>query len=208
MDYSTHRISRSCVPLILGLSLLLAGCSGGVEGASSKATSGAANIFDAATGSLEDLNIKQRDIPPLLLTVAQNPYAPPAKLTCPVIRSELTELDTLLGPDVKPKEVEVASNSGFMSSDFMLTDTESMVDNGGDFAHDALMGAIRSKTSILPFRGIIRSITGANRHQSKLEEAYQAGKLRRAYLKGLAQSKFGKRCLVQKLPPSAPKTTT
>src|SRR5690606_3851558 len=39
--------------------------------------------------------------------------------------------------------------------------------------------------SLIPFRGIIREITGANRHAYDFSQAIVAGLSRRAYLKGL-----------------------
>ncbi len=156
------------------------------------AESGFTNAFDAATGNLEDLNIKRREIPKLLEKLAANPYQPPPKYTCKSIKAELAELEPLIGPDIKPREVQVASSDGFVPDlENMEMPTQEEAEDG---AHDAVMGLIRSQTDILPFRSIIRRITGADRHERNLNEAYQAGKLRRAYLKGLAESKFGKRC--------------
>ena len=39
----------------------------------------------------------------------------------------------------------------------------------------------------IPFRGIIREISGANSHEYQFREAIAAGLMRRAYLKGLGQ---------------------
>ena len=155
------------------------------------------DAIEAATGPLEDLNIRRQEIPTILQKAAANPYAHKAKVRCPDIKSELAELDTVLGEDVKISPITLASADDSNIADIELPDKASVVDDAGHLAHDAVMDVIRSHTSVIPFRGIVRRITGAEHHQHKLEEAYQAGKLRRAYLKGLAETHFGEKCLAK-----------
>ena len=163
-------------------------------------------VIDAATGPLEDLNIKQREIPPLLKKAAADPYALPPKTKCPEIQEELAQLDGLLGPDIRPTGIEYADNETILSDvqNIEIPDTAALTKSGIEFARDSLMSTIRSHTSVIPFRSIVRRVTGADRHQRQVEEAYQAGKLRRAYLKGVAQSRFGDRCLTS---PPLPRAT-
>ncbi len=154
------------------------------------------DAVDAATGPLEDLNIKKRDIPEMLQTAALNPYATPQFTKCTAVREEIAKLDELLGADMEPREVEVASAGGLAGLTDVKIPTQEQVEDGvGNLAKDAVLGAIRGHTNIIPFRGIVRTITGANRYQKKVTQAYEAGKLRRAYLKGYAQEKFGTSCL-------------
>ncbi len=188
--------------ILLGFTALaLSACAtnGGDKTTAAKDTpdleSGLTDIFNAATGPLEDLNLKRKEIPELLTKIVEDPYYVPAKLTCKTVRSELAALEPLIGPDIKAKGVQVASNNSFIPD---LNSIE--MPNVEKLAHDKLMSEIRSQTNILPFRSIIRRVTGADKHQRNLDEAYQAGKLRRAYLKGLAQSKFGTRCLKEPPP--------
>lgn len=185
--------------ILLGLILCaLAACSG----SSDRAEKGLSKVFVAATGPLDDLNLRRTEIPPTLQELAIYPYLPPKKIQCKAIKAELAELDEMLGPDVVRKEVEVASNDASMT-DVELPTAEKVADTGEDMAGDAIMGVVRSQTNFLPFRSIIRRLSGTDSHRKELEAAYQAGKLRRAYLKGLAESKFGKRCLQPK-PEKAP----
>ena len=59
-------------------------------------------------------------------------------------------------------------------------------------------GSVRNATrGIIPFRGLVRQVTGAQRHQKDMDRAIQAGKVRRAYLKGVGMNK---NCA----PPAAP----
>lgn len=176
--------------------LLLCAC-GSSEKVTFNAEGNVHKAIDAATGPLEDLNLKQRDIPTPLRKALVNPYARPEKAKCATVREELAQLDAILGADVKTMTPELASaDPSFLGlADAEMPDTASLVDGVGDMAQDAVLGAIRSQTNILPFRGIVRKITGADRYQKKVERAYEAGKLRRAYLKGYAQDRFSKSCL-------------
>ena len=174
------------------VSFTLCACSN--SSASKKADSSMHDIFDAATGPLEDLNIKQKEIPTLLQALLENPYAKPKPMQCKTIKTEMAQLDELLGKSVAYKK----HTSGIMNASLdnvEVPDSDELIDSGADMAHDGLMGFIHSQTDILPFRSIIRTITGADDHAKDVALANQAGQLRRAYLKGLAESRFGPRCL-------------
>ena len=43
--------------------------------------------------------------------------------------------------------------------------------------------------SFIPFRGIIREVSGANGHQRKVDDAVEAGTARRSFLKGYGQAR-------------------
>ena len=181
--------------------LTLSAC-GGSDKIDMKANKNVDEAIEAATGPLQDLNLRRHEIPPLLVKAAMDPYGHSKKIQCGEIKDEIAQLDELLGPDVEPKSISLASSDGGLagnianlgSGDIEIPGAMSIAEGAGDMAKDAVMGSIRSKTNILPFRSIIRSITGANRHQKKLATAYEAGKLRRAYLKGLADVRFGEQC--------------
>jgi hypothetical protein len=60
-----------------------------------------------------------------------------------------------------------------------------LVERGGDVA----VGAVRSAAEgVVPFRGWIRKLTGAERYAKEVAAAIAAGTIRRAYLKGLGQA--------------------
>jgi hypothetical protein len=176
----------------------LCGC-----GSSKIDVSGNKNVtqaIDAATGPLQDLNIRKQEIPEILKVAAKNPYARPEKAKCTTVREELAKLDEVLGEDMKAQDIELASADGsdseFLNVDKVKVPTREQIGDGAmGMVRSRVLGAIRSQTDILPFRSIVRTITGADRHQKKLTEAYEAGKIRRAYLKGFAQERFGERCL-------------
>lgn len=110
----------------------------------------------------------------------------------------------MLGPDEAIANASlVATNSDFGSGLTQLANSDmpngmSLAENAGSMARDTVMSTIRSKVNILPFRGIIRKVSGADLHQKRLAAAYQAGKLRRAYLVGIAEMRFGSKCLGSK----------
>jgi hypothetical protein len=193
--------------------LLLSACAGS-DKIDLHANKNVDEAIEAATGPLQDLNLRRQEIPPLLVKAAMDPYAKAKKVKCTDIKTEVAELDELLGPDVEPKSVTLASSDGDLADniakagDIELPKTETLVNDAGGFARGKLMSVIHSKTDILPFRSIIRSISGADSHQKKLAAAYEAGKLRRAYLKGLADVRFGSRCLAKPVVVEAKAQTT
>lgn len=139
---------------------------------------------DAVTAPLEDLNLKRTRIPQVLLDAMSRPYDLAGMDKCDAISAEVRKLDAILGPDLdEPPPPE---------------EDESMRDKGGRMANKAAVGAVRGATrSIIPFRGLVRQMTGAEKHQKLVDEAIEAGKVRRAYLKGIGMNK---NCA----PPAAP----
>ena len=145
-----------------------------VGNAASSATTQTRDGFsDAALSPLEDLNLKRREIPPLLAAM-ESPYHLPAELTCEELDRKIAELDGVLGPDwdaPKPDE---------------RLKTEVL----GDEAAEAALGAVESGvTGWIPFRGLIRKATGAESHEKKYNRAYKIGAQRRTYLKGYGLAK-------------------
>ncbi|CAM3175663.1 hypothetical protein ASTA108788_05175 [Asticcacaulis taihuensis] len=139
---------------------------------------------DAVMAPLEDLNLRRKDIPEILTQAVTKPYDLTGLDNCEAIASEVTKLDSLLGADFdEPPPPE---------------DTKSLRERGGEAAGDVARGSVRNATrSIIPFRGLVRQMTGAQRHQKEMDTAIQAGKVRRAYLKGVGMNK---NCA----PPAAP----
>ncbi len=145
----------------------------------------AQGAWAAVQTPFEDLNIKRQKIPEKLQQITDNPYALPPQMLCEGIRKEIDELDTLLGPDVCTPQNPTG---------MIVSRKGEYVEKGAGLAKDQAVGIVSGKTSIIPFRGVVRKITGAEKHAKEVERAYQAGKLRRAFLKGLAVS-LGPKCL-------------
>jgi len=135
--------------------------------------------FDAVQTPLVDLNIKKDEIPEALQKISGNPYEPPSPLQCKTMRSELVALDTVLGPDMQKGS---AKAKGIFDKDMDYTE------EGASMIQSEAISFVAGKASIIPFRGIVRQITGAAKHSKEVATAYESGKLRRAYLKGLTSA--------------------
>lgn len=139
---------------------------------------------DAFTAPLEDLNLKRTEIPTILSDAITRPYDLTGLDHCEQIAAEVRKLDALLGDDYDEPPPP--------------PDTSTMQEKSGRVANSAAVDAVRGAArSIIPFRGLVRQMTGADKHQKEVDNAIQAGKARRAYLKGVGMNK---NCA----PPAAP----
>ena len=154
--------------------LFLIGTACGTEGTTtaSKPATTQERVGGILNQPLDDLNISGDEIPPLLIATANAPYAPPVRTDCAGLVAEVTALNGLLGPDLAP--VTPAGNEPIINED-------SATDAAWDAARSAAVGWV-------PFRGVVRFVTGADRREARVKHAILAGFVRRAYLKGLAQT--------------------
>lgn len=129
------------------------------------------NFADAATSPLEDLNLKRVNIPDVLKRAVKDPYDLDGVGRCEGIAEEIGKLDGALGPDLdEPPPPDHRTKGQKM----------------GSAVHSAAVGAVRERAhSLLPFRGWIRQLSGAARHDREVKAAIQAGDIRRGYLKGV-----------------------
>lgn len=134
------------------------------------ATPSTEGVTNAATSPLRDLNLVHTDIPPVLLEAVKAPYTMPPIANCPALGLAVRALDGVLGPDVDaPKEHE-----------------RGLMEEGGNMASDAAIGAIKSAADgLLPYRQWVRKLSGAEWAGAQVRNAIAAGNARRAFLKGL-----------------------
>lgn len=155
-----------------GLALALAGC------ASSDTAKGAARegvqLQKAVEAPLADLNLVQEKIPAVLEAAVKAPYALPSQRDCTALSNEVRALDGALGADLDTPPT--ASNPGLIARGSSLV---------GDAANDALKGAAQS---VIPLRGWVRKLDGAERHSKAVAAAIAAGSVRRAFLQGVGQA--------------------
>ena len=136
-------------------------------------------VSQAATTPLSDLNLVRADIPAVLAAAQKAPYALPADVACTALAADVQALDAALGADLDT--AVTAANP-------------SLIERGGD----AVGGALRSAAEgVVPFRGWVRKLSGADRYARDVAAAIAAGTIRRSFLKGLGQAN---RCA----PPAAP----
>lgn len=137
------------------------------------------SVEGAATAPLRDLNMVRAKIPEVLLQALDDPYArPPRSFKCSALAALIRPLDEALGPDM----------------DRVPVGDENLMDRGKS---TALGAAADLASDAIPFRGFVRKLSGAEAHDRLVQSAIVAGNVRRAYLKGLGESKG---CL----PPATP----
>lgn len=152
--------------LPLGIAVaLLAAC------ATTPPTQGPGSVADnagqAAAIPLNDLNLVRADIPPVLQAAHKAPYAVPPSTACDALAVDVQALDAVLGADL-----DVATPPS----------DPGLIERGTS-------SALRSAAeSVVPFRGWVRKLSGAERYERSVGAAIAAGTVRRAYLKGLAQA--------------------
>ena len=171
----THRPIAPKLAMLLAV-LLLAGCAAPpTPPAAAPARADVDKRLGAAVvAPLTDLNLVRAAIPPVLATAQKAPYGAPPEISCPALGSEIESLDAALGADL-----DTASTAA----------NPSLIERGTDAATDAVIGAVRSTTEgVIPFRGWVRKVTGAERYSKDVAAAIAAGTIRRAYLKGLGQA--------------------
>lgn len=116
-----------------------------------------------ASQPVRDVGISKDPIPDVLQEAVASPYAPPPRYTCPWLDYELARLNQVLGPDFgeSPKQNEDRAEK------------------------IALAGGEMIVNSLIPFRGLVREISGAAPADRRKTAAINAGLARRGYLRGL-----------------------
>lgn len=122
------------------------------------------NVVDVAATPANDLNLRKEAIPPILVAAQQRPYDLRGLGSCPAIASQVGKLDTVLGSDI----------------DLGLAESRKI--QVGRVAQSVV-------GSFIPFRGIIREVSGANHEQRMLQNAVEAGIARRSFLKGVGEAR-------------------
>lgn len=122
-------------------------------------------VGGAVEQPFRDLNLIREDLPPLLRTAADAPYDDADLTSCAQIARRIEELEALLGPDIDTGITEEDSDAVAIAS-------------------DAVRGVLG-----LPFRGVVRRLTGAHDRDAEIRRAVLAGMVRRGFLKGLAEER-------------------
>ena len=134
------------------------------------------SLAGAASSPLRDVNILRTKIPQVLLDSLSDPYAKPFPMTCKEIAALIAPLDEALGPDMdQPKPSKADQGLIADSRDFL--------------ADEAMREAVGMAQDIIPYRGWVRRLTGAERHDKLVRSAITAGGIRRGYLKGVGLAK-------------------
>lgn len=123
---------------------------------------------DVATTPVDDLNLKDRKYPAILLDLEDDPYNQEGLQTgdassyCDKVTAQIVALDEVLGEDLD------------------LADKARRKITAGSVGREVV-------GMLIPFRGLIREASGANSERHRMAGLVMAGMMRRAYLKGLGQ---------------------
>ena len=135
------------------------------------------NVQGAVAAPLRDLNVVRTKIPDVLLDAMADPYRLPPRVSrtsktaqCAQLGALIRPLDDALGPDL----------------DSPSRDEDGLMDKGRDTALGMVAGAA---SDAIPFRGWVRKLSGAERHDKLVQSAIIGGAVRRAYLKGLGETR-------------------
>jgi hypothetical protein len=118
------------------------------------------NAVDVIATPASDLNLKKDEIPPILLAAEDDPYGLAGMRRCADLSAEVRRFDAVLGDD------------------FDLAEASGRKISAGRVAQSVV-------GSFIPFRGLIREVSGANAQERRLQNAVYAGSARRAFLKGV-----------------------
>ncbi len=124
---------------------------------------------DIAMSPLSDMNLRKKDIPVVLEMAMIKPYDLTGIKSCKGLTTAIVDLNGALGDDID-----------------VATGEKSDMEKAGNGA-----GAIAKTVigSFIPFRGIIREVSGANAQERLWDRALYAGTARRAFLKGMGEQR-------------------
>ncbi len=114
---------------------------------------------DIATQPARDVGAVKTKVPPVLREAAADPYSLDGLAKCGAIRAEIVDLSGALGPDYEGGVDRKKSRKIKVTG-------------------DTVAGLI------VPFRGIVREVSGAASAQRELNAAIDAGLARRGFLRG------------------------
>lgn len=148
---------RVLLTSLAATSLMLPLAAQGQQGAPEEST-----IKDTANTVAEPFDGKE--VPPKLLAIQGAPYSLAGLGKCAAIVNEVNELNEVLGPDVNEQ-----------------------VDKDRAKKREETAGRVAGTVAggIIPFRGLIGEVTGANAERRRYALAVYAGTVRRGFLKGV-----------------------
>jgi hypothetical protein len=119
-----------------------------------------------AVQPVRDVGIARATIPLVLQEAVQDPYKPLHRQNCAWVDYELARLNQALGTDFGP-------------------DRKANEDRATELA---LLGGEMVVNSLIPFRGIVREISGAGPADRRKAAAVNAGLARRGYVRGIGMA--------------------
>ena len=112
---------------------------------------------------VRDVGMSKREIPPILEKAFNDPYSLKGLKTCVALANEVKALNTVLGPDYAVGNEYTENRKG------------KLAEAGGK----AIIN------SIIPFRGLVREVSGAAPADRHMNAVVDAGLARRGFLRGV-----------------------
>lgn len=120
-----------------------------------------------ATEPARDVGLQRIIIPPILEQAAVDPYRLVGMRACGPIAAEIAALSRVLGPDFDAAPARRGSRTGEVAE----------------------AGGRAVVNSFIPFRGVIRELSGAGAADRRLQAAIDAGIARRGFLRGTQRAR-------------------
>jgi hypothetical protein len=133
----------------------------------SPAKATAMKAAEIGTQPARDVGAAKPEIPPVLIEATNDPYSRASTATCTQIADAITALNEHLGPDYLLAGQKEESKAGKIAE----------------------AGGRTVVNTIIPFRGLVRELTGAAEAKRRYDDAVDAGYARRGYLRGLQSAK-------------------
>lgn len=124
-------------------------------------------VRDIVSQPARDVGIMRGKIPPILIEAAGSPYSLAGLKTCRQLSTEIAGLTSVLGPDYGAPPPEQRGRAGAIAS----------------------AGGRAVVNSVIPFRGVVREVTGAAPAERQYNAAVEAGLARRGFLRGVHQTR-------------------
>jgi hypothetical protein len=121
-------------------------------------------VGDAMQTPMRDMNLLREEIPEVLNRAMAAPYAMPDPMECDAFAAEIRALDAVLGEDI---------------------DSRVVVDGEESLALRAFVSGVQG---LMPYRGWVRKLSGAEKRDRRALAAIAAGSVRRGYLKGVGET--------------------
>lgn len=122
---------------------------------------------EIVTQPARDVGAVSTDIPPVLVKASEDPYSLKGLNSCKQLASAVKELNEALGPDFAVGNEKKENRAGKLAE----------------------AGGKTIVNTLIPFRGLVREITGAAPAQRRLNAAIDAGYARRGFLRGVHSMK-------------------
>jgi hypothetical protein len=146
------------------LALIAAPAAAQPDGPERPVTHREVDAVDVATTPMNDLNLRKDEIPQLLIDAQVRPYDLTGLDRCSQLAARIGELDAILGDDLDLPQAAGQRVSPGRVAQYVVG-------------------------SFIPFRGVIREVSGANDQRRRLQAAIEAGLARRGFLKGIGQQR-------------------